>query len=167
MIDYISIPLEIETDGLRQVGWLRGDVEQSIDSILDLMVFTPRGGFKGDPEFGFEYWNHEFVNVNVREFNNSYLGLTGMSDKSINEVSRKECEASLKESILAYEPRLLDPEVRIELNVNEKSRVGRRLSKYEMRILISGSIDDGLGVARPYEKRISFMIEPTIKKIII
>lgn len=142
-----------------------GELENCINSILDLIVFTPKGSFSADPEFGFEYWNHEFSNINVREFNNSYMGMVADA-QSLNDVSREQCELSLKESIIAYEPRLINPEVKIELEVNDKIRKGAQ-SKYEMRIIINGSIDDGLGIVRPFEKRISFMVEPTAKKISI
>lgn len=84
---------------------------------------------------------------------------------SLNDVSRKQCEQSLKDSIMSYEPRLLNPEVKIELEINNKVRNKKSQSKYEMRIMINGSIDDGLGIARPFEKRISFMVEPTAKRI--
>lgn len=141
----------------------KGDLESCINSILELIVFTPKGTFTADPEFGFEYWNHEFSNMNVREFNNSYMGMVSDS-QSLNDVSRHQCERSLKESILSYEPRLLNPEVKIELEINERVRKRKSQSKYEMRIIINGSIDDGLGIARPFEKRISFMVEPTAKK---
>ena len=142
-----------------------GTLESCIDNILDLIVFTPRGSFSADPDFGFEYWNHEFSNINVREFNNSYIGM--MEDATtLNDISRRQCEASLKESIMAYEPRLLNPEVKIELEVNDKIRGKNSQSKYEMRILISGLIDDGLGITRQYEKRISFMVEPVARKTI-
>lgn len=91
-----------------------------------------------------------------------------MSDvQSLNDVSRKQCELSLKESILAYEPRLMNPEVKIELDINDRIGKNRMPSKYQMRIFINGLIDDGLGIARQYEKRISFMVEPTAKKISI
>lgn len=143
-----------------------GELENCIHSILDLIVFTPKGTFSADPEFGFEYWNHEFSNINVREFNNSYMGMV-VDAQSLNDVSRKQCELSLKESIIAYEPRLINPEVKIELEINDKIRKRKSQSKYEMRILINGSIDDGLGIVRPFEKRISFMVEPTAKKISI
>lgn len=141
-----------------------GELESCINSILDLIVFTPKGTFCADPEFGFEYWNHEFSNINVREFNNSYIGMVE-SDQTLNDVSRKQCEISLKDSIIAYEPRLINPEVKIELEINDKIRKRKSQSKYEMKIMISGSIDDGLGILKPFEKRISFMIEPTVKNI--
>lgn len=148
------------------VGKEKGGVQQSIDAVLDLIVFTPKGSFPADPEFGFEYWNHEFSNINVREFNNSYVGLM-YGAPSLNEVSKKQCEESLHDSIAAYEPRLINPEVKIELELNEKIRRKKNQSKYEMRIMISGAIDDGLGVVKNYEKRIVFLVEPTAKKISI
>ena len=141
-----------------------GELESCINNILDLIVFTPKGTFCADPEFGFEYWNHEFSNINVREFNNSYIGMVE-SVQTLNDVSRKQCEISLKDSIIAYEPRLINPEVKIELEINDKIRKRKSQSKYEMKIMISGSIDDGLGILKPFEKRISFMIEPTVRNI--
>ena len=141
-----------------------GDLERSIDNILDLIVFTPKGSFIADPDFGFEYWNHEFSNINVREFNNNYLGMVS-NVKTLNEISRKQCEISLKESILCYEPRLHQPDVKVELDINNKKSRKSMPSKYEMRIMITGSLDDGLGIMRPYEKRISFMVEPIAKKL--
>lgn len=166
MASYISIPLSINVSPSPQLDKANGDIESCINNILELIVFTPKGTFIADPEFGFEYWNHEFSNINVREFNNSYMGMVSDS-QTLNDVSRKQCEQSLKESILSYESRLLNPEVKIELEVNNKIRKRKSQSKYEMKIMINGYIDDGLGIARPFEKRISFMVEPTAKKISI
>ena len=166
MTSFTSIPLSINLSDNHSLEKENGTIENCIDRILDLIVFTPKGTFSADPEFGFEYWNHEFSNIDVREFNNSYMGM--MTDsRSLNDVSRKQCELSLKESIIEYEPRLISPDVKIELDINDKIRKKNTQSKYEMRIMISGSIDDGLGIVRPFEKRISFMVEPTAKKISI
>lgn len=165
MPDFIAVPLRLDFGKSPVLTSESGDIETCISNTLGLIVFTPKGTFAADPEFGFEYWNHEYTNINVREFNNSYIGM--MSNATLNnEISRKQCESSLKESILEYEPRLLKPEVKIELEINDKIRKKKSQSKYEMRILISGSIDDGLGILRQYEKRISFMVEPIAKKII-
>lgn len=166
MSDYIAIPLAINFDGTPVLKKETGDIERCISNILDLIVFTPKGSFSADPEFGFEYWNHEFSNIDVREFNNSYIGMMSNTD-SANDISRQRCETSLRESILTYEPRLLKPEIKIELEINSRYHKRNTRSKYEMRILITGFIDDGLGVDRQYEKRISFMVEPVTKKIII
>lgn len=163
MTQFVGIPLSIDRNGATLENE-RGELEQAIDSLLELIVFTPKGRFDGDPEFGFEYWNHEFTNLNVREFNNSYLGFMGIEEKP-SEINRKDCERSLRESIEEYEPRLRNPEVKVILELNEK--IGRRKiqSKYEMTVIIKGAIDDGLGVTRPYEKRISFMVEPIARRI--
>ncbi len=164
MSEFINLPLDIDLERVPALLREQASLEQRIDTVLDLIVFTPKGSFKADPEFGFEYWNHEFTNVNVSEFNNSYLGL--LSDSSSpNEISRHKCEESLKESILAYEPRLERPQVQIEMDVSSRRRRGNKQSKYEMRILISGFIDEGLGISRPYQRRISFMVEPIAHKI--
>ena len=39
------------------------------------------------------------------------------------------------------------------------------LSKYEVTIGISGMLDDGLGTLVPYRKDVSFLMEPTVKRI--
>lgn len=163
MSEFTNIPLSIDFEATPCLEKERGDVDRCIDSILELIVFTPKGSFCADPEFGFEYWNHEFSNLNVREFNNNYMGMI-LNVKEQGTISRKQCEESLKASILTYEPRLHQPEVRVELDVNNKMRKRNMQSKYEMRILISGAIDDGLGVSRVYEKRIAFMVEPIAQK---
>lgn len=165
MTNFTRIPLSINFSGSPILEQESGDIEKSIDSLLDLIVFTPKGTFIADPDFGFEYWNHEFSNINVREFNNNYLGMVSNAG-TYNDISRKQCELSLKESILSYEPRLRQPDVRVELEMNSKKSRKPMPSKYEMRILISGLLDDGLGIMRPYEKRISFMVEPIVKKLI-
>lgn len=163
MSEFTAIPLSIDFDCSPIFKQETGNVESSISNILDLIVFTPKGMFHADPEFGFEYWNHEFSNINVREFNNNYLGI--MSDsQSLNEISRKQCEAGLRESIMNYEPRLLKPSVKIELELNDKFSKRKSQSKYTMKICITGEIDEGFGIARQYEKRISFMVEPIARK---
>ena len=90
MAEFVNIPLTISLEDSPKLEYERGDLEHGIDNILDLIVFTPKGTFSADPEFGFEYLNHEFSNVNVREFNNSYVGLMSSSRK-LNDVNRKQC----------------------------------------------------------------------------
>jgi len=164
MTNFIHIPVSVNFAASPVLGQEAGDIESSINNILDLIVFTPKGSFAADPEFGFEYWNHEFSNINVREFNNNYLGMLS-NTRSLNDISREQCENSLKESIMTYEPRLQQPDVKVELDINGRKSRRNMQSKYEMRILITGSLDDGLGVTHPFEKRISFMVEPIAKKM--
>lgn len=163
MVNFSHLPLSIDFSKSPVIAQDAGDLETSIDSILDLIVFTPKGTFVADPDFGYEYWNHEFSNINVREFNNNYLGMVS-NLHTWNEISRKQCENSLKESIIVYEPRLQQPDVRVELEMNSKKNRKSMPSKYEMKILISGLLDDGLGITRTYERRVSFMVEPTARR---
>ena len=158
----LSTPLQFTDSGTK----LRRDIDNRImmlDNLVELIVFTPRGDFEADPDFGFEYWNHEFSNVHYREFNASQ----GTKTTSLyNEVTKKECEDSIKQSLAAYEPMLKNVTVNIELNAaSEKQRRKRRVaSKYAVNVIVEGGIDDGLGVLRPYRKVVVFLVEPTVKR---
>lgn len=159
---FVSTPLQFADSGTK----IRRDIEdrlQMLDNLVELIVFTPRGDFEADPDFGFEYWNHEFSNVHYREFNASQ----GTKTTSLyNEVTKKECEDSIKQSLAAYEPMLKNVTVNIELNAaSEKQRRKRRVaSKYAVNVIVEGGIDDGLGVLRPYRKVVVFLVEPTVKR---
>ena len=159
---FLSTPLQFTDSGTK----LRRDIDNRImmlDNLVELIVFTPRGDFEADPDFGFEYWNHEFSNVHDREFNASQ----GTKTTSLyNEVTKKECEDSIKQSLAAYEPMLKNVTVNIELNAaSEKQRRKRRVaSKYAVNVIVEGGIDDGLGVLRPYRKVVVFLVEPTVKR---
>ena len=143
------------------------DIEDRIlmlDNLVELIVFTPRGDFEADPDFGFEYWNHEFSNVHYREFNASQSGIVGGS--LYNEVTKKECEDSIRQSLASYEPMLKNVMVSIELDTasQRQKRKRRVASKYAVNVIVEGGIDDGLGTLRPYRKVVVFLVEPTVKR---
>lgn len=158
-MESITIPIDFNFERPITMARDQLDPEAAIDHILDLIVFTPTGACVADPEFGFEYWNHEFANINIREFNNYAIGFEDTSCEPQG-LSRQQCEESLRTSIIAYVPNLLSPIVKVELEPILEVRHRKRKSKYTMNILISGSIPQGLGVNRQYEKKISFMVEP-------
>lgn len=135
-----------------------------LDNLVELIVFTPRGSFDGDPDFGFEYWNHEYSNVHYREFNNDQTGLS--SGGLYNEITKKECQESIRQSLSTYAPQLKQVLVSMELNSAEaeKQRKKKVPSKYVVTITVKGIIDDGLGTTCKYEKNVMFLIEPTAKK---
>ena len=160
---FVSTPLQCVDSGTKIVR----DIEDRIlmlDNLVALIVFTPRGDFEADPDFGFEYWNHEFSNVHYREFNASQSSI--MSGSLYNEVTKKECEDSIRQSLATYEPMLKNVRVSIELDsAAEKQRRRRRVaSKYAVNVIVEGGIDDGLGVLRPYRKVVVFLVEPTVKR---
>lgn len=146
------------------------DIEERIsmlDNLVELIVFTPRGSFDGDPDFGFEYWNHEYSNVNYREFNNEQ---TGYSSAGLdNEVTKKECQESIRQSLSTYAPELKNVTVSIEIvKAEPEKQCNKKVpSKYIINIKVEGIIDDGLGTTCKYQKPVMLLMEPTAKKYII
>ena len=166
---YINTPIEfIATDD--SVAMNRGIEKRIImlDNLVELIVFTPRGSFSADPDFGFEYWNHEYSNIHYRDFNNNHTGM-GLYDLC-NDVTRKECQESIKKSLETYEPQLKHVDVFIELNSideGKQHKTKKVFSKYEVSVRVTGVLGDGLGMVKKYEKRVMFFMEPTVKKITI
>ncbi len=131
-----------------------------LDNLVELIVFTPRGSFNCDPDFGFEYWNHEYSNVHYREFNNEQGGL-------FNEITKKECQESIMQSLAIYAPQLKQVQVSMELNSAETETQWKEKvpSKYLVAINVIGKIAGGLGTSRDYTKSVKFLMEPTVKII--
>lgn len=162
-MSFISTPLIFQNSGasiLRDIN----DHITMLDNLVELVVFTPRGSFAADPDFGFEYWNHEYSNVHYREFNNSQLGRIAKGLQ--NEVTKKECEDSIRTSLATYEPMLKNIAVSIVLNTanNKSSHRNKMASKYEVNVVVEGQLDDGLGTLQPYRKNVVFLVEPTVKR---
>ena len=160
----IKTPLSYENN----TGIIARNIEQKIamiDNFIELVAFSPKGSFIADDDFGFEYWNHEYSNVHFRSFNHGQNGT--YSNGLYNEVTLKECKESIEKSLNIYEPQLRQVNVSIELGSikTENESNHKLLSKYEVTIIITGVLDDGLGTIAPYKKEISFLMEPTVKRI--
>lgn len=165
MMNFISTPITF-TNSESGISIVR-DIKERItmlDNLVELIVFTPRGSFDGDPDFGFEYWNHEYSNVHYREFNNEQTGLS--YNGLFNEITKKECQDSIRQSLSTYAPQLKQVFVSMDLNSAEAEKQQKRKvpSKYLVKITIEGIIEDGLGTTCKYEKNVKFLIEPTAKK---
>lgn len=161
---FIKTPLTYEDN----TGIIARTLEERvamIDNFIDLIVFSPKGSFIADDDFGFEYWNHEYSNVHFRSFNHGQNG--NYSNGLYNEVTLKECKESIEKSLSIYEQQLKQVNVSIELGSikTENESNHKLLSKYEVTIIITGVLDDGLGTIAPYKKEISFLMEPTVKRI--
>lgn len=161
---FIKTPLTYEDN----TGIIARTLEERvamIDNFIELIVFSPKGSFIADDDFGFEYWNHEYSNVHFRSFNHGQNG--NYSNGLYNEVTLKECKESIEKSLSIYEPQLKQVNVSIELGSikTENESNHKLLSKYEVTIIITGVLDDGLGTIAPYKKEISFLMEPTVKRI--
>ena len=161
---YIKTPLTYESGKVVIARNLEGRIAM-IDNFIELIVFSPKGSFIADDDFGFEYWNHEYSNVHFRSFNHGQNG--NYSNGLYNEVTLKECKESIEKSLDIYETQLKQVNVLIELGSikTENESNHKLLSKYEVTIRITGMLDDGLGILIPYKKDVSFLMEPTVKRI--
>lgn len=161
---FASTPLSFENTetGIRIARNIEDNIS-ALDNLIELIVFTPKGSYCGDPDFGFEYWNHEYSNVHFRDFNNEQIGF---SAGLCNEITKKECEESIRNSLSTYAPQLKQVLVSMKLHAAEEDhrRKKRIPSKYMVEIIVNGNIDDGLGTDHQYEKKVLFFMEPTAKK---
>ena len=165
MMKFASTPISFSRDE-SSISIIR-DIDEHIsmlDNLVELIVFTPKGSFAGDPDFGFEYWNHEYSNVHYREFNNEQTGM--LSAGLYNEITKKECQDSIRQSLSTYAPQLKQVIVSMELNSAEAANQRKKKvpSKYIVTIKVDGIIEDGLGTTCKYEKDVMFLMEPTAKK---
>ena len=98
---FISTPIEFKAEESSSIS-IKRDIE---DNLVELIVFTPRGSFSADLDFGFEYWNYEYSNIYYRAFN-SHHSNTGYSGL-YNDTILQECQDSIKRSLEMYEPQLM------------------------------------------------------------
>lgn len=163
-MSFINTPLAYQnpSTGLLIRRDLETEVEQ-LDNLVELIAFTPRGSFLADPDFGFEYWNHEYSNIQYRTFNSGQGGLIG--GKNGQEVTKLECQESIRQSLLTYAPQLTKVEVTVELKAAQYSESSKRKiqSKHLVSIVVEGEFDSGIGTSQ-YKKEIEFLMEPTAKK---
>lgn len=167
-MQYISTPLDFTSQG-RQTLLVRdiNDRVRLLDNLIELIVFTPRGSFAADPDFGFEYWNHEYSNVQYRAFNNDQM--TMVTKNMVNEITREECHESVRRSLATYAPQLKNVVVDMKLEATDSDRLShlKLKSKYVVSIRVEGRMDDGAGTTAHYEKKVNFLIEPTLKKSLV
>lgn len=162
-MSFISIPLAYQPARLHIERNLMLETEV-LDNLIELIAFTPRGSFLADPDFGFEYWNHEYSNIQYRTFNSGQGVLQGA--KIGQEVTKLECQDSIRQSLLTYAPQLTKVEVAVELNAaqyNDRQQKKKVQSKHIVSIIVEGELDNGIGTSR-YKKKIEFLMEPSAKK---
>jgi hypothetical protein len=163
---FISTPLNFIERNSSKAVHLGRDIDNRIemlDNLIELIVFTPRGSFDADPDFGFEYWNHEYSNIHYMDFNNDNSGTA----ISYNEVTKRECQESVRLSLQTYYPQLKNVTVLIDLAIADADKQRRKkvMSKYSVKVTVKGVISDGLGTNRDYSKDVIFLVEPTAKQL--
>lgn len=160
---FISSPLAFveSANHIRVVRNIEGK-KAMLDNLIELIVFSPRGSFNADPDFGLEYWDLEYSNINDTQFNNNNVILDGFYDES----TKRKCEESIRKSLLTYAPELKEVQITMNIDDAEANKQGRKkvLSRHKVTILTEGVVDDGLGTVSPYMKEVTFLVEPTSKK---
>ncbi len=167
-MEYVNTPLEFRvSENDISVKRNVGNLVKVLDNLVELIVFTPRGTFDADPDFGFEYWNHEYSNIHSFDFGKGNLMVGRNGNLLYSDTTKKKCQESICRSIEAYVPQLKHIDVSIELNPVNAARIGGRhvMSKYEIFVKVVGMLDDDLGTAIPYEKSVLFFMEPTVKRV--
>ena len=143
-----------------------------IDNWVDTIVFTSIRRFKADEDFGFSFWDNEFIAMNLNDFNN------GVDYKIIgtkNNVEQKQqmssagirvCEQSIVNSLRYYVPYLKDINVTVSLSYErDQLTMGNRgeNSKYIVRVHVRGrtSFNEFSGTRDgEYRKDATFFMDP-------
>lgn len=141
-----------------------------IDNWVDTVVFTSIRRFKADEEFGFSFWDNEFIAMNLVDFNHG-ADFKIVKHKNNREekvqMSRagiRQCEKSVRDSILYYIPYLKNLEMEVQLSM-EKDKFSRRgeNSKYVVRVLVKGRLayNEFVGTREgEYQREVEFFMDP-------
>lgn len=153
-----------------QIGRPLSNVYAMIDNWVDTVVFTSIRRFKADEEFGFSFWDNEFIAMNLVDFNN---GADFKIVKKKNNTEEKvqmsragirQCERSVRDSIQYYLPYLKHLEVEVQLSM-EKNKFSRRgeNSKYVVRVIVKGRMtyNEYVGTREgEYHREVEFFMDP-------
>lgn len=175
-MQYSSSPIRFMRDeSTRAIGVSRTltDPVQVIDNWIDTIVFTAIRRFKADEDFGFSFWENEFIAMNLNDFNNGvdYMTVQNRQSGSSERVQMsssgvKVCEKSILDSINYYIPYLKDVSVTVALSYEKDKMMSSRKgenSKYVVRVLIKGrTVFDEYSGTRDgeYHKDATFFMDP-------
>lgn len=157
-------------NGSIQVARPLNEVTLVIDNWIDTVIFTAIRRFKADEDFGFSFWDNEFIAMNLTDFNNGvdYKIVTkrkGVEEREqMSSAGIKVCEQSILNSIHYYIPYLQDVSVQVSLSY-EKGKISHRgqPSKYVVRVKIKGRTcyDEYSGTREgDYQKEAIFFMDP-------
>ena len=145
-------------------------VSTVIDNWVDTVVFTSIRRFKADEEFGFSFWDNEFIAMNLVDFNHGadFKIVTHKNNREekvqMSRAGIKQCEKSVRDSILYYIPFLQQLEVEVQLSM-EKNKYSHRgeNSKYVVRVLVKGLLthNEYIGTREgEYHREVEFFMDP-------
>lgn len=172
-MDYSNSPIQFELDQHRDLMIARSlsNATAAIDNWVDTVVFTSIRRFKADEEFGFSFWDNEFIAMNLVDFNNG-ADYRIIKDKrngrekkvQMSKSGIKQCERTVRDSIAYYVPYLKNLSVEVQLSM-EKSRYSRRgeNSKYIVRVQVKGRLvyNEYIGTREgEYLRMVEFFMDP-------
>ena len=171
-MNYSDSPIRFVSDGQLNLQIERPltSATAMIDNWVDTVVFTSMRRFKADEDFGFGFWDNEFIAMNLVDFNN---GADYKIVKKKNNTEEKvqmsrtgigQCEKSVRDSIQYYLTFIEDLEVEVQLSM-EKSRYSRKgeNSKYVVRVLVKGRMtyNEFIGTREgDYHREVEFFMDP-------
>lgn len=148
------------------------DPMQMLDNWVDTIIFTAIRRFKADEDFGFSFWDNEFIAMNLNDFNNG-VDYTTVQDRhnrtqriQLSTAGVKVCEQSIRNSLNYYVPYLKDVTVSVSLSYErDKTTIIRKgeNSKYVVRVIVSGrTVFDEYSGTRDseYQKNATFFMDP-------
>ena len=146
------------------------NVSSVIDNWVDTVVFTSIRRFKADEDFGFSFWDNEFIAMNLVDFNHETDFMIVKHKNKLEEkvqmsrASIGQCEKSVCDSISYYIPFLEDLKVKVQLSM-EKNKYSRRgeNSKYVVRVLVKGRLTYNEYVSTregEYHREVEFFMDP-------
>lgn len=146
------------------------NISSVIDNWVDTVVFTSIRRFKADEEFGFSFWDNEFIAMNLVDFNHGadfkIVKRNNNREEKV-QMSRagiRQCEKSVCDSISYYIPFLKNLEVEVQLSM-EKNKFSRRgeNSKYVVRVSVKGRLtyNEYVGTREgEYRREVEFFMDP-------
>ncbi len=148
------------------------DPMQVLDNWVDTIIFTAIRRFKADEDFGFSFWDNEFIAMNLNDFNNG-VDYTTVQDRhnrtervQMSSAGVKVCERSIRNSLNYYVPYLKDVSVSVSLSYErDKTTIIKKgeKSKYVVRVIVDGrTIFDEYSGTRDgeYHKNATFLMDP-------
>lgn len=171
MASYIRIPLDFVQKGSKSAPYReQKSKEEMLGNLLEMIVFTPRGSFGADPDFGFEYWNNEYSNTDYEAFNTNQDTRPDANDQQ--QLNRQDCIESIKKSMETYAPFFKVDDVRLiiegaDIDKQEYSGNGQGkkqvYSRCRVELEVRGYISEE-DKETFWSKNVSFLVEPTAKK---
>lgn len=91
---YCNAPVIFSRDnesGAIQMVRSLNDATLVIDNWIDTVIFTAVRRFKADEDFGFSFWDNEFIAMNLTDFNNGVDYKIVTKRKGVEERERMSC----------------------------------------------------------------------------